>query len=202
MYFNCFGSNYRKQRRIEKDTNKKIEKELRKCKNKTQNVHKLLLLGNGESGKSTILKQMKILHVNGFDKDECLRSAIEIRRNIRDCMITIIEAMDTLDPPIILENENNKDSLNYLKNSENDIEFDFSPKFFDQIKILLQDQGIIDTFQRCSEFQIMDCAHYFFEEINRISLKTFYPNAQDILHCRVLTKGIIETHFSIDKIKF
>ena len=35
---------------------------------KTQLVF-AFITGAGESGKSTIVKQMKILHVNGFDKE-------------------------------------------------------------------------------------------------------------------------------------
>jgi guanine nucleotide-binding protein subunit alpha, other len=46
---------------------KKMEKELAKRTCQFDNAVKILLLGAGESGKTTILKQMKILHMeNGF----------------------------------------------------------------------------------------------------------------------------------------
>ncbi len=35
-----------------------------------RNEIKMLLLGAGESGKSTILKQMKLIHEGGYSRDE------------------------------------------------------------------------------------------------------------------------------------
>lgn len=35
---------------------------------KFNETNKILLLGTGESGKTTIIKQMKILHINGFSE--------------------------------------------------------------------------------------------------------------------------------------
>ena len=40
--------------------------------NKNLEEVKLLLLGSAECGKSTVLKQMKIIHQNGYSKDELL----------------------------------------------------------------------------------------------------------------------------------
>jgi ABC-type phosphate/phosphonate transport system ATPase subunit len=42
----------------------------------------LLLLGSSDSGKSTLLKQLKIKHGNGFTKEEILFSKQEIKRNL------------------------------------------------------------------------------------------------------------------------
>lgn len=49
-------------------------------------THRLLLLGAGESGKSTIVKQMRILHINGFNEAEKREKITDIRRNVRDAM--------------------------------------------------------------------------------------------------------------------
>lgn len=50
-------------------------------------THRLLLLGAGESGKSTIVKQMRILHVNGFSDKERREKIEDIKKNIRDAIL-------------------------------------------------------------------------------------------------------------------
>ena len=39
---------------------------------------KILLLGSAESGKSTLIKQLKIIHDNGFDESERLLYRVNI----------------------------------------------------------------------------------------------------------------------------
>lgn len=50
-------------------------------------THRLLLLGAGESGKSTIVKQMRILHVDGFSEQEKKQKIDDIKKNIRDAIL-------------------------------------------------------------------------------------------------------------------
>ncbi|KAF4520535.1 hypothetical protein B566_EDAN008734 [Ephemera danica] len=69
----CFGSGSTKadqeENKRRKEANKKINQQIQKDKQVYRATHRLLLLGAGESGKSTIVKQMRILHVNGFSEE-------------------------------------------------------------------------------------------------------------------------------------
>lgn len=47
---------------------KEIDQWLKEDANRQKSAIRLLLLGTGESGKTTIIKQMKILHINGFSE--------------------------------------------------------------------------------------------------------------------------------------
>lgn len=48
---------------------RQIDKQLQNIHQQFENAIKILLLGTAESGKTTIIKQMKILHINGFTKE-------------------------------------------------------------------------------------------------------------------------------------
>lgn len=55
---------------------------------------KILLLGSGESGKSTILKQMKIIHQNGYSQEELLMYKTTVYKNLLDCAKAVVGALD------------------------------------------------------------------------------------------------------------
>ena len=46
--------------------------------------YKILLLGSGESGKSTIVKQMKIIHQNGYTEQELYMFRLTVVKNVID----------------------------------------------------------------------------------------------------------------------
>uniref|UniRef100_A0A8C4PX08 Adenylate cyclase-stimulating G alpha protein n=1 Tax=Eptatretus burgeri TaxID=7764 RepID=A0A8C4PX08_EPTBU len=73
--------------RAQRETNRRIERELQREKQLYRATHRLLLLGAGESGKSTIVKQMRILHVNGFNAEEKKNKILDIRKNIREAIV-------------------------------------------------------------------------------------------------------------------
>lgn len=61
---------------------------------------KVLLLGAGESGKSTIIQQLKILHQNGFTHDELLEYRSVVFKNILDIGKELVEARSKFNVPL------------------------------------------------------------------------------------------------------
>ncbi|GBP11538.1 G protein alpha q subunit [Eumeta japonica] len=62
----CLSEEAKEQKRI----NQEIERQLRRDKRDVRRELKLLLLGTGESGKSTFIKQMRIIHGSGYSDDD------------------------------------------------------------------------------------------------------------------------------------
>lgn len=203
----CFSGGITEEEREttkkQKSTNKKIEKQLKDDKIAYRATHRLLLLGAGESGKSTIVKQMRILHdAHGFTEQEKRQKIEDIKKNIRDAILTITGAMSTLTPPVKLANLNNQFRIDYLHEVATAPDFEYPPEFYEHTKILWQDAGVLECFERSNEYQLIDCAQYFLDRVDTIQQAEYLPTEQDLLRCRVLTSGIIETRFQVDKVKF
>ena len=97
-----------KERKRKKKVNKEIERQIEKDKLAHRGTHRVLLLGAGGSGKTTLMEQMRILHLERrFTNEEKKQKLIDIKRVIRDSMADILNAMTIIDPPLTCAEPNN-----------------------------------------------------------------------------------------------
>ncbi|GKV00041.1 hypothetical protein SLEP1_g12800 [Rubroshorea leprosula] len=177
------------ERRIEQET--KAEK----------HIQKLLLLGSGESGKSTIFKQIKLLFQTGFDEAELKSYISVIHANVYQSIKILCDGSKEFA-------QNETDSSKYALSSENKeigeklseiggwLEYPHLTKELAQdIETLWNDAAIQETYARGNELQVPDCALYFMENLERLSDGNYIPTKDDVLYARVRTTGVVEIQF-------
>lgn len=181
------------------ETNKAINKALMEERKRLDNEVKLLLLGAGESGKSTIAKQMKIIHLDGFSDDERNSYKSIIYNNTVGSMRVLVAAARELG--IDLEADNQK-AAERMSGSDEYFTGTLTPEIAADVKALWTDPGIKETYARSAEFQLNDSAGYYFDEVDRLAEPDYVPNEQDVLRSRAKTTGIIETEFKVEGTNF
>ncbi|GMR58892.1 hypothetical protein PMAYCL1PPCAC_29087 [Pristionchus mayeri] len=182
---------------------KAIDKEMLQGHIAQQKVVKLLLLGAGECGKSTVLKQMRILHDHGFTETEAATQKGVIYNNTVTAMAVILRALGQLQ--LQLENPSKEGDvrtvLDVVKNGKESDKF--SPELTKALKSLWADKTIYhDAIIRGTEFQLPESAVYFLTNIDRISQPDYAPTEQDILLSRIKTTGIVEVKFQMKNVDF
>jgi len=185
----------------EAKTSKAIGKYMRDQKKRFDSEVKLLLLGAGESGKSTVAKQMIIIHLSGYrEVSERITFRPTIFTNIMASIRALLLAVDEFNIPL---HPNNSEAR---KRTTGDVhEFIPGPLTKQQvqdIKDLWGDSGIQTAYARSSEFQLSDSAAYYLNAIERIGAEGWVPNEQDILRSRAKTAGIVETEFDVQDVHF
>ncbi|XP_033335549.2 G protein alpha q subunit isoform X7 [Megalopta genalis] len=192
----CLSEEAKEQKRI----NQEIERQLRKDKRDARRELKLLLLGTGESGKSTFIKQMRIIHGAGYSDDDKRGFIKLVYQNIFMAMQSMIRAMDLL--KIEYADSSNIEKAELVRVVDFETVTTFESPYVEAIKDLWADAGIEQCYDRRREYQLTDSAKYYLSDLERIEKPEFLPTEQDILRARAPTTGIIEYPFDLDSIIF
>ncbi|XP_005176463.1 guanine nucleotide-binding protein subunit alpha-11 [Musca domestica] len=180
--------------------NKKINNEIKRSKRDEGTKFKLLLLGTGESGKSTFIRQMQIIYKDGFTDEQRRDYIHSIKQNILNAMQTMVAAMRTLN--IEYENKANKRNAEIIASADFDTFSCSLETYLLYIKELWQDGGIQECFRNRNKYQLIDSARYFIENVDRIAEPSYLPTDSDILNVRIKTTGLIDYFFRVEKVQF
>ncbi|KAL4931205.1 guanine nucleotide-binding protein subunit alpha [Aspergillus undulatus] len=183
--------------------NARIEKGLKNDKKVMDRTIKILLLGAGESGKSTIIKQMRIIHSGGFPEDERRQTRAVIYSNIVVAYKVLLEIMRAEN--IDFEHEATRPLADFIDNLEPDVgvEEAFSDlKVRDAMTEMWNDGGVQKAVSKGHEFALHDNLNYFFNSLERIFESGWLPDNQDMLQARLRTTGITETLFELGQMNF
>ncbi|XP_077415852.1 guanine nucleotide-binding protein G(o) subunit alpha-like isoform X2 [Vanacampus margaritifer] len=141
----------------------KIEQHLSEQARNEKNVVKILMLGAAESGKSTLIKQIKIIHSHGFSKQELISFKPAIMDNLLNSMKFVLRGMGML--RINLASKKNKIHaraiLSHCECLGDDQEL--LPFVAHAFCALWADQGVRAAAARGYEFELNDSALYLYD---------------------------------------
>lgn len=176
---------------------KQLESEMEKQARKEAEKIKLLLLGAGESGKSTIFKQMKVIYGEKY-------SDMERKQILPTIYSNVLQAIKVLAEQAVAFNLDSqvqaKEEFKLIRSiDENET---INVAVGDAVKALWKDPAIQAVWERRSEFQIIESVQYYFNKIDEIKQPEYLPDKDDILQARVRTSGIVTERYVIDGTTF
>ncbi|XP_017538719.1 guanine nucleotide binding protein (G protein) alpha v1 isoform X1 [Pygocentrus nattereri] len=198
----CFSSELTEDEKKAKIHSAQIDRELYELTKKEMNAVKILLLGAAESGKSTLVKQMKIIHSHGFTQQELVSFKPAVLDNLLTSMKFVLHGMGIL--RINLANSKNKVHAHSVLSCGRcfDEEQVLFPFIGHALCCLWADQGVRSAAARGYEYELNDSALYFFENMARIVSQDYVPTEMDVLRVRIRTTGVIETQFKVKHLVF
>ncbi|EFP05535.1 hypothetical protein GCK72_018396 [Caenorhabditis remanei] len=161
---------------------------------------RLLLLGSAESGKTTVLEQVRLLYKQHFTESEYFHRRAFIYHNIFKCIKALCRAMKISDiqfsDPI-----NMGRAQSIIADEENHYGL-FSRELADKIKCIWQDKSMQKLYARRSQFNLNDSASYFLNNLDKINTTDYKPSDRDLIMAYVPTCGVQNVIFTASNQSF
>mmetsp|Transcript_7786 Transcript_7786/g.8579 ORF Transcript_7786/g.8579 Transcript_7786/m.8579 type:complete len:235 (+) Transcript_7786:48-752(+) len=166
---------------------KSIDKILKAEKLRRRTEVKMLLLGAGGAGKSTMIKQMKILYCGGFSMTERKKYKLVIRENIRKGLQILVEV--TQQNGCLCEEL--MESVSKLSGNPKALNAGVVKKIWD-------DSLVHVTWKNRETLRVdiqESLRHFVVSRSKEVFSHDYLPTDEDIIYSQLKTTGIVETSF-------
>ena len=172
---------------------------------------KILLLGGGGVGKSTIFKQMRLMYCGGFSDDDRKWA----KGNIYENVLEVITDLDRLSENLDIELDDDIGDMLDAVNEEYQQKFKVrtagddvpSVLVWDEVKAIWADENIQSSFQSYGKSDAddnlqnhvlsRDFAEYFLNKLDVITKINYQPSEEDILKLRRPTNNMDTLKFNL-----
>ncbi|KAK7080917.1 Guanine nucleotide-binding protein subunit alpha-14, partial [Halocaridina rubra] len=160
----------------------------------------VLLLGAAETGKSTIMRQMKIIHNNGLSPASLRSYTRHVLKNVLVCVQKLIKAVDVAAVP--WGTPEAAHAANVLRDvtlqdwglEEGYVRAAVLPQDHAYLmRVLWADTAAQECWQRSNEFNLPDNTAYYMSATERMSQQRYLPTQEDVLQMRIPTQS--STHY-------
>eukprot|EP01084_Bolivina_argentea_P035104 65115_1 len=176
-------------------TSKTIDAKLKEKERLEQSYDKLLFLGPGSSGKSTIFKQLQWLHGDGLQG----YNESDIHALIKRIHIQIISQMRDAIEHYLFEHVKNEPLTTAIATVRDSSDQTLTHELAESITYIWQnDERLKPIFRQNHSKKVLDeTTECFWNDIDRIKAVDYIPTKADIMNIRNRTTGIIQKKFKI-----
>ncbi|KAK7898414.1 hypothetical protein WMY93_019267 [Mugilogobius chulae] len=192
----CLSAKKRQQLQIHRE----IERQLQTDERNSRRELRFLILGAAESGKSTFIKQMRIIHGEGYSEADMRSFKPAVYQNVIAAIQSLINGMGILN--MNFTDDNNLAYSQRLSQVKVHTVSTLEPWQLEAVGKVWNDCGVQKCYDQRKKYQISDSAKYFLSNLDRLTAPSYIPTEQDILRVRVPTNGILEYRFNIHNIFF
>eukprot|EP01084_Bolivina_argentea_P186760 321826_1 len=169
---------------------------------------KILLLGTGSSGKSTIFKQFKLYGGIALENEDKLQFKCIIEENIISNILWILKAINnkkvsTTDDNEIKFDGYSENALNVMSIFEAlEFPYELTVNIANAIKIVWAENDIQQMYELRHQYGFKENLNLFINDIDRIVDSNYIPTEKDVLLSYSLTVGITTETFKINETRF
>ncbi|KAF8214322.1 heterotrimeric G protein alpha subunit 4 [Mycena galopus ATCC 62051] len=176
----------------DRQLHRQAEKSLKDAKVKMATQVKVLILGSGDSGKSTILKQMHLIHKKPFSPQEVESFRQLVFENLTHGLKYLIDALPDMMIELPAVYTDSVQHAEDLRDGEA-----FPMRYYGPLSRLWGEHVIHTAWNRGNEAAVPENLHYFLSDLDRLFDPVYVPTEQDIVRLRARTIGITETAFQL-----